>query len=214
MEETLNHPRGMMLGAPEVLSLNAAFLKALKAKKVIDVGVFTGASSLAAALALPEDGKVIACDINEDFTRFVLKIITTLFDMYLKYLFIYTSLAKSFWKQAGIEQKVDLTIAPATQTLQKLLDDGQEGTFDFAFIDADKAGYDDYYELCLKLLRSGGIIAFDNTLWSSKVLKPAEACDDTTLVLKRLNDKLAKDHDRSFVVQLNVGDGYTIAVKL
>ena len=109
---------------------------------------------------------------------------------------------------------MDLNIAPATETLQKLLDDGQEGTFDFAFIDADKAGYDDYYELCLKLLRSGGIIAFDNTLWSSKVLKPAEACDDTTLVLKRLNDKLAKDHDRSFVVQLNVGDGYTIAVKL
>ena len=137
---------------------------------------------------------------------------------YLTYIFISTifffSLAKSYWKQAGIEQKVDLNIAPATETLQKLLDDGQEGTFDFAFIDADKAGYDDYYELCLKLLRSGGIIAFDNTLWSSKVLKPAEACDDTTLVLKRLNDKLAKDHDRSFVVQLNVGDGYTIAVKL
>ena len=109
---------------------------------------------------------------------------------------------------------MDLIIAPATETLQKLLDAGQEGTFDFAFIDADKAGYLNYYELCLKLLRSGGIIAFDNTLWSSKVLKPPEACDDSTLALKRLNDKLAKDQDRSFVVQLNVGDGYTIALKL
>lgn len=193
MVETLkNQPRGFMLGAPEVLSLNTAFVKALKAKKVIDVGVFTGASTLAAALALPEDGKVIACDVNEDFTRF----------------------AKSYWKEAGVEQKVDLIIAPATKTLQNLLDDGQEGTFDFAFIDADKTNYDSYYELCLKLLRSGGVIAFDNVLWKGKVLKPSEACDEETLALKRLNDKLAKDQDRSFVVQINVGDGYTIAVKL
>ena len=123
-------------------------------------------------------------------------------------------MAKSYWKQAGIDHKVDLTIAPASQTLQKLLDAGQEGTFDFAFIDADKAGYSDYYELCLKLLRPGGVIAFDNTLWSSRVLKPKEECDDSTLAMKHLNDKLARDQDRSFVVQLNVGDGYTIAVKL
>ena len=95
-----------------------------------------------------------------------------------------------------------------------LIDDGQAETFDFAFIDADKSGYDSYYELCLQLLKSGGVIAFDNTLWSEKVLKPPEDCDEDTLALKRLNDKLAKDHGRAYVVQLNVGDGYTIAVKL
>ena len=123
-------------------------------------------------------------------------------------------MAKTYWKQAGIDHKVDLTIAPASQTLQKLLDAGQEGTFDFAFIDADKSGYDAYFELCLQLLRPGGVIAFDNTLWYGKVLKDPEACDEDTLALKHLNDKLARDQNRSFVVQLNVGDGYTIAVKL
>ena len=123
-------------------------------------------------------------------------------------------MAKPYWKEAGIEHKIDLIIAPATKTLQQLLDAGQGNTFDFAFIDADKSGYDAYFELCLQLLRPGGVIAFDNTLWYGKVLKDPEACDEDTLALKHLNDKLAKDQNRSFVVQLNVGDGYTIAVKL
>merc|ERR1711936_304519 len=127
----------MMLGAPEVLSLNAAFLKALKAKKVIDVGVFTGASSLAAALALPEDGLVIACDVSEEFT----------------------DIAKKFWAEGGVLSKIKLHIAPAVQTLKDLVQAGEENTFDFAFIDADKTGYPEYYELCLILMRKGGIIA-------------------------------------------------------
>ena len=107
-------------------------------QKVIDVGVFTGASSLAAALAVPKDGKVIACDINEEYTRD----------------------AQKRWAEAGVENVVDLRIAPAQETLQGLIDNGEAGTYDFAFIDADKEGYDSYYELCLKLLRTGGGLLF------------------------------------------------------
>ena len=109
--------------------------------------------------------------------------------------------------------KLPLSIAPAQDTLQKLLDEGHAGTFDFAFVDADKTGYDQYYELCLKLLRTGGIVAFDNTLWSARVLAPAEECDESTLALKKLNAKLASDQDRAYVVQINVGDGYSIVLK-
>ena len=193
IERTLNHPRVIMMGAPEIVALNSLLIRALNAKKVIDVGVFTGASSLAAALSLPPEGKVYACDINEEFTRE----------------------AEKYWREAGVEDKVELHIAPAQDTLQKLLDEGHAGTFDFAFIDADKTGYDLYYELCLKLLRPGGIVAFDNTLWNGKVLAPAELIrDESTLALKRLNEKLAADTSRAFVVQVNVGDGYSIALKL
>ena len=157
-----------MMGAPEVISLNALLMRSLAAKKVIDVGVFTGASSLAAALALPEgrhrsdlrlhtgydvyillDGVVVACDVNEDFTN----------------------IAKKFWSEAGVSHKIRLKIAPATDTLTALVSAGEKDTFDFAFIDADKEGYDSYYELCLLLMRKGGIIAFDNTLWDGKVVR-------------------------------------------
>ena len=117
------------------------------------------------------------------------------------------------WKTSNVRHKIDLRIAPAQESLQSLIDNGGSGTFDFAFIDADKEGYDSYYELCLKLMRKGGIIAFDNTLWSAKVTLPDSKCDRSTLALKRLNEKLANDSQRSFVVQLNVGDGYTITVK-
>ena len=122
------------------------------------------------------------------------------------------TVAREYWREAGVEQKVNLSIAPAQDTLQKLLDEGHAGTFDFAFVDADKTGYDQYYELCLKLLRKGGIVAFDNTLWSARVLAPDEECDESTMALKKLNAKLASDN-RAYVVQINVGDGYTIALK-
>jgi len=146
--ETLKHARSRMMGAPEIVNLNSLLIRSLAARKVIDVGVFTGASSLAAALALPDDGVVIGCDVSEDFTN----------------------IAKKFWKEAGVEHKVQLNIAPAADTLNKLVENGEENTFDFAFIDADKTGYDSYFELCLRLMRKGGIIAFDNTLWDGKVL--------------------------------------------
>jgi len=190
IQETLQHSRSRMMGAPEVVSLNALLIKSLAGKKVIDVGVFTGASSLAAALALPEDGVVVACDVSEDFTN----------------------IARKFWAEAGVAHKVKLTIAPATETLQHLLDVGEADTFDFAFIDADKSNYDNYYELCLQLMRKGGIIAFDNTLWSGLVLPTSSDHTADTLALRALNHKLAAD-SRVTTVQMNVGDGYTLVTK-
>merc|ERR1712198_514612 len=165
LEETLTHPKFKMMGAPEVINLNALLIKSLAAKKVIDVGVFTGAS-LAAALALPDDGIVIGCDVSEDFT----------------------SHAKKYWTEAGVEKEIKLEIAPAADTLNKLVDNGEENTFDFAFIDADKGGYDTYFELCLKLMRKGGIIAFDNTLRDGKVLNENDTGVDL-VAIRKLNEK-------------------------
>lgn len=147
---------------------------------------------MAAAIALPPEGKVIACDVSEEYTRE----------------------ARKNWVQAEVANKIDLIIAPATETLQKLIEQGESGTYDFAFVDADKGGYVAYYELCMQLLRPGGVIAFDNTLWSGRILKPDDKCDGATLALKQVNDHVVKDSGRSYVVQLNIGDGYTIAVKL
>ena len=143
-------------------------------------------------MTLPEDGKVIACDVSEE----------------------YTNHAKRFWKEAGVEHKIDLRIAPAQETLRSLIEAGEVGTFDFAFIDADKEGYDDYYELCLQLIRPGGIIAFDNTLRGGNVLLDEDKLNPNQISTKKLNRKLAADVNRSFVVQLNIADGYTICVKM
>ena len=147
---------------------------------------------LGAAMTLPEDGKVIACDVSEE----------------------YTNHGKRFWKEAGVEHKIDLRIAPAQETLRSLIEAGEVGTFDFAFIDADKEGYDDYYELCLQLIRPGGIIAFDNTLRGGNVLLDEDKLNPNQISTKKLNRKLAADVKRSFVVQLNIADGYTICVKM
>ena len=118
-----------MMGAPEVVSTNALLIRSLRAKKVLDVGVFTGASALAAALALPEDGKVVACDVSDEWA----------------------DLARGYWREAGVEDKVELVVAPAADTLAGLLErTGEEGTYDFAFVDADHTGYNTYYELCLR----------------------------------------------------------------
>jgi len=190
IEETLQHSRSRMMGAPEVISLNALLIKSLSAKKVIDVGVFTGASSLAAALALPSDGVVVACDVSEDFTN----------------------IARKFWAEAGVSDKINLKIAPASETLSALVSSGEKDSFDFAFIDADKEGYDSYYELCLLLLRKGGIVAFDNTLWDGKVVSNEDQSPDT-VALRKLNQKIAGD-GRVMAVQMNVGDGVTLCTKL
>ncbi|XP_023342535.1 probable caffeoyl-CoA O-methyltransferase 1 isoform X2 [Eurytemora carolleeae] len=179
-----------MLGAPEVISLNAIFIRSMRAKKVLDIGVFTGASSLAAALALPEDGKVLACDINDTWTK----------------------MAQEYWVEAGVQHKIELVLAPATETLEKTLDNGEKGSFDFAFIDADKPNYEKYFELCLELLRTGGMMAFDNTLWSGDVLDESKT-DLNTSALRELNKKLSSD-PRVTAVLLNVGDGLTLVTKL
>merc|ERR1719244_2504159 len=182
IEETVQHNRGRMMAAAESINLNA--------KKVLDIGVFTGASSLAAALALPDDGIVVGCDVSEDFT----------------------ARARKYWQEAGVENKVHLKIAPATETLQKLVDNNEAGTFDFAFIDADKQNYDNYYELSLTLLRKGGIIAIDNVLWRGLVITDEDQSADTA-ALRKLNKKLAED-PRVKTVMINIGDGCTLVTKL
>jgi len=195
LEETLNVPRYQMLGAPEVLAMNMTLIKTRRAKKVLDIGTFTGASALASALAFGKDipdGQVITCDVEDT----------------------HLELAKKHWKMAGVEDRIQFKLGPASETLQSLIDDGQAGTFDFVFIDADKTGYDQYYEQCLILLGPGGVVAFDNTLWYEKVLKPAAEDDHATIALQKLNKKLAADTERAFVVQVNIGDGYTLATKL
>jgi caffeoyl-CoA O-methyltransferase len=153
------------------------------------VGVFTGYSSLAVALALPADGKIVACDVSEEWT----------------------SIGKRFWKKAGVSEKIDLRIAPAADTLQQLLDQGLAGTYDFAFIDADKTGYDSYYELCLQLLRPGGLILFDNTLWSGKVVDENSE-DEDVKAIRALNAKLHRD-ERIDLCLLPLSDGVTMVRK-
>nr|AFC17961.1 O-methyltransferase [Penaeus vannamei] len=186
---TLQHSRAAMLGAPEVLQLNSNIMQAIGAKKVLDIGVFTGASSLSAALALPPEGKVHALDISEE----------------------YTNIGKPFWEESGVADKIRLHIAPAAETLQKFVDGGEAGTFDYAFIDADKTNYDRYYELCLTLLRPGGVIAFDNTLWDGAVIDPADQTPDT-VALRKLNEKL-KDDQRINISFLKIGDGLSLCFK-
>merc|ERR1712038_1802516 len=190
MQETMKLKRGRMLGAPEVLALNSLLVQSLGAKKVLDVGVFTGASALAAALALPKDGCVVACDISDT----------------------HSEMARLHWAEAGVADIIKLKIAPATETLGNLVAEGQGNTFDFAFIDADKEGYDDYYELCLKLIRKGGIIAFDNTLLGGAVVN-VESQRPAVGAVRKLNEKIGKD-GRVRAVLMNIGDGYTLCVKL
>ncbi|TYQ25393.1 class I SAM-dependent methyltransferase [Pseudanabaena sp. UWO310] len=187
--ETENHARGNMQIAPEQGQLMALLIQLIGAKKTLEVGVFTGYSSLSVALALPEDGKVIACDVSEE----------------------YTSIARRYWQKAEVAHKIDLHIAPAIQTLDRLLAEGQANTFDFAFIDADKENYDGYYERSLQLVRQGGLIAIDNVLWSGRVIDP-EFQDADTLAIRALNEKLHQDQRISLSL-LPVSDGLTLALK-
>merc|ERR1712038_1418459 len=189
MQETMKLERSRMLGAPEVLALNSLLVQSLGAKKVLDIGVFTGASSLAAALALPKDGMVVACDVSDTHSQ----------------------LARRHWTEAGVSDLIKLEVAPATQTLGNLVAAGQENTFDFAFIDADEEGYDDYFELCLKLVRKGGIIAFDNTLLGGSVVNE-ESSRPGVGAVRKLNEKIAGD-SRVRAVMMNIGDGYTLVTK-
>ncbi|HZX72414.1 MAG TPA: class I SAM-dependent methyltransferase [Rhodanobacter sp.] len=187
-EVTRTHPRAQMQISPEQGQFMALLVKLIGARRCIEVGVFTGYSALSVALALPEDGYILACDISDEFTR----------------------IGKPFWQQAGVTHKIDLQLAPALETLTAGLARGEAGHYDFAFIDADKSGYDDYYEHCLKLLRTGGLIAIDNVLWSGAVARPATDAD--TLALQTLNDKLLLD-SRVDLSMLPLGDGLTLARK-
>ncbi|OCQ94835.1 SAM-dependent methyltransferase [Nostoc sp. MBR 210] len=188
-QETAQHPRANMQVAPEQGQFLAFLVKLIGAKKTLEVGVFTGYSSLSVALALPPDGKIIACDVSEEFT----------------------SVARRYWEKAGVADKIDLRLAPATETLEYLLAQGQAETFDFAFIDADKENYYRYYELALQLVRPGGLIAIDNVLWSGKVVQ-SELQDSSTTAIREFNSKLAQD-DRIDVSLIAIADGLTLARK-
>lgn len=187
--ETLQLPNAGMQISVEQGRFMELLIQLTQAKQVLEVGVFTGYSALTVARALPEDGKLIACDVSEEWT----------------------SIGRKYWQEAGVAHKIDLRIAPATQTLDALLAEGHAGTFDFAFIDADKPNYDAYYERILKLLRPNGLIAIDNTLWSGKVADET-AQDESTVILRALNAKL-RDDLRVTLSVLPIGDGLTLALK-
>jgi len=159
------------------------------ARRCIEVGVFTGYSSLAVALALPTDGHILACDVSEEFT----------------------AVARRYWKEAGVESKIELRLAPALETLDARLKAGEAGSYDLAFVDADKSNYSGYYERILKLLRPGGLILVDNVLWSGAVIDKKDASEDTTAI-RAFNTALQKDA-RVDLSMLPVGDGLTLARK-
>src|SRR5262245_51060809 len=186
---TASLPQAQMQIGPEQGQLMALLAKLIGAKRCIEIGVFTGYSSLVVALALPEDGRILACDVSEEWT----------------------SIARRFWREAGVEHKIELKLQPAVRTLEQLLAAGEAGRYDFAFIDADKPAYDTYYEMLLKLLRPGGLIALDNTLWSGHVADPNDR-DPNSVALRALNDKVHRD-ERIDVSLLPIGDGLTLARK-
>ncbi len=188
-QQTAQHPMGKMQIAPEQGQFMALLVQLIGAKKTLDMGVFTGYSSLVVALALPSDGKVVACEVNSE----------------------YAAIARHWWQLAGVADKIDLHIAPAAETLNQLLAAGQAATFDFAFIDADKSNYDYYYEQALQLVRPGGLIAIDNVLWSGRVADP-QVQDNRTNTIRALNQKLYQDL-RVTVSLVPIGDGLTLAMK-
>ncbi|VEP12979.1 O-methyltransferase MdmC [Hyella patelloides LEGE 07179] len=188
--ETAKLPMSIMQIAPEQGQFMALLVKLIGAKKALEIGVFTGYSALVVALALPDDGKIIACDKDER----------------------YTNMAKPYWEEAGVSHKIDLRIAPALETLAELIATGQENTFDFAFIDADKGNYSNYYEQALKLVRPGGLIAIDNVLWSGRVADP-EDTDKRTIAIREFNQKLYQDK-RVDISLVPIADGLTLAMKL
>lgn len=190
-EET--HATQSMAGmqvSPEQASFMAFLVQALNVEQAVEVGTFTGYSALVVAQALPENGRLIACDVSKEWT----------------------DIGRKYWQQAGVDHKIDLRLAPAAETLEQLLADGQESKFDFAFIDADKSNYTVYYELCLSLLRVGGIVAVDNVLWGGRTADPT-LTDASTTAIRQLNALIADDC-RVAATMLPVGDGLTLARKL
>lgn len=187
--ETAQHPQARMQIAPDQGQFMALLVRLMNAKKALEVGVFTGYSSLSVALALPDEGQLIACDVSED----------------------YTAIARRYWQAAGVAGKIDLRIAPAIETLEHLLATGHQETFDFAFIDADKGNYANYYDRAFQLIRRGGLIAIDNVLWSGRVADPQDQ-DKITNTIRAFNQKLAQD-DRIVLSLVPIADGLTLTLK-
>ncbi len=187
--ETRRMSNSGMMSRPESDAFLQLLIRLTGARRVIEVGTFTGSGSLAMALALPEDGQVIACDVSADWT----------------------AIGRRHWEKAGIAHKIDLRIAPAADTLNALLKDRQADKFDMAFIDANKPGYDTYYEACLKLVRTGGLLVLDNMLWGGDVADPSVHDEDTD-ALRALNLKIHKDARVDFCL-LSADDGILLARK-
>jgi len=188
--ETGQDRMSMMQIGPEQGQFMQLLVRLMRAKNCLEIGVFTGYSSLAVALALPADGCILACDISEQWT----------------------AIARRYWQEAGVSAKIDLRIAPALSTLDKLIESGKSACFDFAFIDADKVNYLGYYERALTLVRSGGLIAVDNILWGGQVIDKKSKSEDTQAI-RRFNDRLYSD-SRVQLSLLPIGDGLTLALKL
>ncbi|CAB1276040.1 class I SAM-dependent methyltransferase [Candidatus Nitrosacidococcus tergens] len=188
-EETSTMPRANMQISPEQGQFMALLIELIGAKKTLEIGVFTGYSSLCTALALPPDGKIVGCDVSEEWT----------------------AVAKRYWEKAGVSHKIDLRLGPAIQTLDQLINNGESGTFDFAFIDAEKVEYEDYYQRTWKLLRSGGLIAVDNVLRSGRVIDPDFDDEDTNAIR---NFNLARFNDKNVPLSLvPIADGLTLIRK-
>lgn len=179
---------GMQIG-PEQGQFMALLVELIGARRTLEIGVFTGYSSTAVALALPADGRIIACDVSEE----------------------YTSIARRYWQEAGVTHKIDLRLGPAVETLEDFIASGDSGSFDFAFIDADKEHLDQYYEQALALVRTGGLLVVDNVLWSGEVVN-AESNDTAVLAIRALNAKAHRD-PRVSVSLIPVGDGLLLARK-
>jgi predicted O-methyltransferase YrrM len=189
-EETAALPDGRMIFSRDSARLVGLLVRAIEARRALEIGTFTGFSSLVIALALPADGKLVACDVSEEWT----------------------AIARRYWREAGVEGRIELRLAPASRTLAALLREGARGSFDFALIDADKSGYPEYYERCLELLRPGGLLAVDNTLWGGQVADE-RAQDADTRAIRSLNRRIRED-DRVEACLLTIGDGLAVARKL
>ncbi|MES2965408.1 MAG: class I SAM-dependent methyltransferase [Bdellovibrionota bacterium] len=187
--ETMKLPNAGMISGSDVGAFLAILVQSVQGKKAIEIGTFTGYTALKIASGLPKGGRLVCCDISEEWA----------------------SIGRPFWKEAGVSDRIDLRIAPALATLEGLLSSGEKESFDFAFIDADKTGYDSYYEACLKLLRPGGLIALDNMLWSGRVADPSNQ-DESTVAIRKLNEKISKD-PRVSACLITIGDGVMLARK-
>jgi predicted O-methyltransferase YrrM len=188
-EETARHPHAMMQIAPEQGAFMGLLVRLLGARKTLEVGVFTGYSAMVVAKAMGPEGRVLALDVSEEFT----------------------AVARRHWANAGVADRIELRLKPAAESLKELLETGAAETFDFAFIDADKASYDTYYEYALKLVRRGGLIAIDNVLWNGQVIDPSDQSADT-VAIRALNKKVHAD-SRVNAVLIPIGDGLTLALK-
>jgi predicted O-methyltransferase YrrM len=188
--ETMAMAERSMQIAPEQGQFMALLVRLTGARRILEIGTFTGYSALAMALALPPDGRIVACDVSE----------------------AWTAVARRYWRRAGVEARIELRLAPATETLDALIAEGAEASFDFAFIDADKGRYLDYYERSLTLLRSGGLIAIDNTLWGGSVADPAKTDADTAAI--RAFNAALHDDPRVELSLVPIGDGLTLARKI